>query len=285
VDAYTGDGSIVVGVRRTNGNFPVVSEIALEERTVPYSDPGDDDWLGPAISTPVFSDSVVSDLPLTVTVAISDATSGGHGVSQATLVYGYESPYDQNQVTGTGPGGNGDGAWTFELPPQGEAHEGEMLKFSLVARDGDDSPASSTDNNAGSFYAVAVEDEDTLPPTFSDPEPTQAAAGQVLTFTLIILDPSGVYDTDAPDGSVYLEWDTDGEFAVDAYALDMDLVSGDRWQADVAIGPFPAGTVVSWRAYAEDADNSRAGGWSAVYAVDVETEYYLYLPLVMRGDS
>ena len=37
---------------------------------------------------------------------------------------------------------------------------------------------------------------------------------------------------------------------------------------------------------AKDDDNSRSGGWSAVYTVDVrEGLFHIYLPLVMRGDE
>jgi hypothetical protein len=155
-DSYAGDGSIVVGIRRTNGNYPVVSEIALEQRTVPWQDPGDDDWWGPVIGTPAFSGSVQSSDPLTVTVEISDATTGNHGVSQATLLYGYTAPYDQYQVAGAGPGGNGDGQWTFVVPPQGAANTGKTLRFSLTARDNDDSPASTVNNNGGNYFLVSI---------------------------------------------------------------------------------------------------------------------------------
>jgi len=155
-DSYAGDGSIVVGIRRTNGNYPVVSEIALEQRTVPWQDPGDDDWSGPVIGTPAFASSVGTDQSLTVTAEISDATMGNHGVSEATLLYGYAAPYDQYQVAGFGPGGNGDGQWTFTVPPQGGANAGKALKFSLVARDDDDSPASTVNNNGGAYFAVSI---------------------------------------------------------------------------------------------------------------------------------
>jgi hypothetical protein len=154
VGAYETDGTVDVAVVETTGwNAPVVSEIAIEEQTVIW---WDDDLDGPAIAAPTFSDTVPSDAPLLVTVDIRDQATGGNGVSQATLYFGYDAPYDQNQVPGTGPGGNGDGSWTFEIPAQGAGHEGQTLWFWITARDGDDSPATSTDTNGGTYYAVSI---------------------------------------------------------------------------------------------------------------------------------
>ena len=156
VTAYLADESITVGIQRTNGNFPVVSGIALEERTVPFFDPADDDSVGPTISTPTYPTSVASNQSAVVRATISDVGRGGPGVSQAWLYQGYSYPFSQQSSAGIGPGGNGDGTWTFTIPAQGSGHEEETLKFLLLALDGDDSPASTTKDANGSYYEISI---------------------------------------------------------------------------------------------------------------------------------
>jgi subtilisin family serine protease len=121
---------------------------------------GDDDLQGPVISTPVFSDTVAADQPLTVTMSIQDAGTGNHGVLAAALLYGYTPPYRQFQAIGTGPGGNGDGPWVFVIPPQGADHIGHVLRFSLIALDADDWPAATTNDHNGTYYAVTIGHEE-----------------------------------------------------------------------------------------------------------------------------
>jgi hypothetical protein len=116
----------------------------------------DDDLLGPEIAIPDYADSVATDQPLEVTADISDAGAGDHGVISATLYYGYAAPYTQSSVEGTGPGGDGDGSWTFTIPPQGAAYEGQTLRFLLEAVDGDNSPATSVQDNDGAGFPVSI---------------------------------------------------------------------------------------------------------------------------------
>lgn len=117
---------------------------------------GDDDLQGPAIGTPSFSSTVPADRSLTVTLDISDAAYGNHGILAAGLLYGYEPSYDQSLTVGLGPGGNGDGLWTLVVPPQGFLNQGKVLYFSLVALDADDWPAATLKNNDGAYYAVII---------------------------------------------------------------------------------------------------------------------------------
>ena len=120
------------------------------------------------------------------------------------------------------------------------------------------------------LYDAGVDDS---PPTFSNPAPADAWDGQAFTFTLTITDPSGVRDTAGVTESVYLEWDTDGEFDQDvAGRLDLDAAGGDVFRADAPAGPLPACTAVSWRVWAEDDDVTPAGAWSAIY----QTAIYLF---------
>lgn len=122
-----------------------------------YSLPiADDDHVGPLFIGVMFSETVLFDQPLVVIAVISDTQTGDHGVLSATLSYGYAHPYDEFTVSGTGPAGGGDGKWTFEVPPQGEAHCGQTLRFSLEAFDGDNSPAQAIDDNGGAYYSVSV---------------------------------------------------------------------------------------------------------------------------------
>ena len=235
-----------------------------------YLEVGDDDPTGPVIGMPSYVSSAPGNESITVTADISDLGAGAHGVFSATLSYGYAAPYNQHNVPGSGPGGNGDGRWTFVIPAQGDACEGQTLRFSLEACDGDNSPACSVNDNGGSHFAVAVTDDDVAPPLFTNNTPTMAADSESVSLQVEITDPSGVYDDDSSTASVYLEWDTDGELNDDVTgSLDMDLFSGDIYRADMAIGPFPAGVVVVWRVWAEDDDNSHSGAWSPVFMVDI----------------
>jgi len=274
-DTYQADETIGLFTSGTVVSWRVYAEDDDNSRTGKWSntfavDIGNDDTEGPTIATPSFDSSVASDDPLTVTSTISDASTGNHGVASATLYYGYTSPYNQSQVAGTGPGGNGDGTWSFVIPPEGDSHEYETLKFYIVACDDDDSPACSTNDNSGSYYSVLISDDDTLAPTFSNPSPTSVTDSESITLQVDISDLSGVYDTASNTSSVYLQWDTDGEFALDvAGSIDLDLFSGDTYRADASIGPFPLGTVVSWRVFAQDNDNSKTGAWSSTYVVTI----------------
>jgi len=114
------------------------------------------DTAGPGIGTPVFASSVASTHSLAVTADINDGSTGGNGVAAATLYYGYATPYNDSQVTGTGPGGNGDGVWHFAIPPQGGSHEGQALRFFITAQDGDVTPATTTNNNEGNYFQVQI---------------------------------------------------------------------------------------------------------------------------------
>jgi WD40 repeat protein len=116
----------------------------------------DDDETGPEIEPPDYPRAVVSSQPMIVQAVVSDAAMGDSGVSAVTLYYGETYPYDTTSVVGVGPGGNGDGTWTFTLPPFGESFEGTRFKFYLVAQDGDDTPAESVENASGAYYIFTV---------------------------------------------------------------------------------------------------------------------------------
>jgi beta propeller repeat protein len=116
----------------------------------------DDDLHPPLIANVAYSTPVHIDSPITVTASIHDQGEVLHGVFSATLFCGYEPPYDQTAVPGSGPGGSGDGLWRFFVPAQGAAHAGQRLFFWLSACDGDDSVACAGDDNEGQYYDVAV---------------------------------------------------------------------------------------------------------------------------------
>ena len=110
----------------------------------------------PVIGMPTYVSPVPGDKSITVTVEISDQVVGGHGILGATLYYGYTAPYNQSTVSGTGPGGNGDGTWTFLIPAQGSAHNGQTLYFSIEACDNADTPACPVNDNSGNYFAVDI---------------------------------------------------------------------------------------------------------------------------------
>jgi hypothetical protein len=111
---------------------------------------------GPTFGTPIFSNSVMYDKSTTVEVEISDAATGANGVAQATLYYGYTNPYNQHSVSGSSPGGIGDGTWTFVLPAQGWSNVNQTLRFYIQAWDGDSPQSSAVLNNNGINYAVLI---------------------------------------------------------------------------------------------------------------------------------
>lgn len=115
-----------------------------------------DDLQGPTIATPAFTPFADFDESLLVTAQIEDAGFGDNGVSEALLCYGYSYPYAETCVPGSGPAGDGDGLWVFTIPPQGSGHIGHDLKFSLIATDGDDSPATTSATNNGSYYQLTI---------------------------------------------------------------------------------------------------------------------------------
>ena len=91
---------------------------------------------------------------VTVTATVSDAAHGDNGVASATLYYAYAWPFNDFSIAGTGPGGSGDGAWTFEIPAQGSGHQGETLLFFLRADDSIGNPA--FDSNSEALYAIVI---------------------------------------------------------------------------------------------------------------------------------
>jgi len=117
------------------------------------------DEIGPTIGTPTYASSTPNTSLAVVSADISDAASGGNGVLSATLYYGYSAPYNQNSVAGTGPGGNGDGTWSFTIPPQGVTHVGQTLYFSIQACDNDATSACSTNDDGGSYFPLLIGSE------------------------------------------------------------------------------------------------------------------------------
>jgi hypothetical protein len=220
---------------------------------------------GPRVGTPIFDPSIASDQVGTVTVPITNTTNDS-GVVSATLLYGYAAPYDAASVAGTGPGGDGNGDWSFDVPPQGDAHEGQTLRFWLSAADGDVPTGITSETADGSYYAIEITDDDLDPPTFANAGPAWVLSVDPVTLQVDITDAkSGISDDEQPDASVYVLWDTDGELVTDANQADMDLSAGDTFQLDTPIGPFADGITVTWQVYAADDDNSSAGAWSAIY--------------------
>jgi hypothetical protein len=220
---------------------------------------------GPRIGVPTFDTDVASDESLTVTVPITN-TIDETGVATAAIRCGYVSPYTQATVAGSGPGGDGNGTWTFTIPPQGDAREGQTLHFSLAARDGDTPTGETIDDNDGSNYTVTVTDDDTEPPTFSNPAPVRGISVYSFTLQVDITDTeSALTDNQVVTESVYAAWDTDGELSTDANTVDMDWISETAYAIDAPIGPFASGVTVTWRVYAEDDDNSPTSAWSPTY--------------------
>jgi PKD repeat protein len=273
----TGDGTLAV-ITYTTLITPGVSPLDLSNVQLSDTDAtplpvasvdGSLEITGLHIGAPAYPASVASDAVVTVTVDIQNSQDGGQ-VAQATLDYGYAAPYDQASVGGVGPGGDGNGTWTFAVPAQGDAYEGSTLRFSITAEDAGVPPAQSQNTNGGSYFPVAITDDDTLPPTFANPAPTVATTVLPVTLRVDIGDAeSGIADDDGTASSVYALWDTDGELSIDAQQVDMDLEAGDTYAIDTPIGPLSSGLTVTWQVYAQDDDNSPAGCWSPAYTTAI----------------
>ena len=109
---------------------------------------------GPAISNVSRPSVVSSALPAVVTANVSDVGQGDSGVASATLYYGYAWPFNASLVTGTGPGGSGDGTWTFAIPAQGAGRRNQTLSFFIRGDDGAGVPA--FDSNGEALYPVLI---------------------------------------------------------------------------------------------------------------------------------
>jgi len=153
--------------------------------TIGYLTVTDDDTAGPVIGTPSYPASVPANVSCIVTVDISDAVSAtDNGTTK--LYYGYTAPYNQNSVDETS--GSGNGVYTFTIPPQ-LGHAGETLYFYIVAADDDNDragdAAASTNDNAGSYFALSITTQPTEPvlaaPTATNIGATNATLGATIT--------------------------------------------------------------------------------------------------------
>ncbi len=151
---------------------------------------------GPAVSVTSYPATVAPDEAAGVTATISDATSGGSGVASATLYYGYAWPYNQFLASGSGPGGSGDGTWTFEMAAQGTGHVGQTLSFFIRADDGAGNPG--FDSNGGALYAVLVFGADSDGDGLSD-------AWELAHFGDLSHTAEGDDDLGGPDGRTNIE--------------------------------------------------------------------------------
>lgn len=109
---------------------------------------------GPVISSIDHPEQAGIAAPIIVTAQASDAASGNDGVTSMTLFFGVEWPHNAYSVAGVGPGGSGDGSWTFEIPALGPEFQGQTLRFFLRADDGDGNPTFAI--NGGALYAIAI---------------------------------------------------------------------------------------------------------------------------------
>jgi hypothetical protein len=221
----------------------------------------DNDVLGPdivSVSAPAEASSTEATV---VSVTVDDSARGGSGIASASLGYGYQPPYDQNSVMGGGPGGSGDGTWTFVIPAQAVDREGQTLRFWLEAADGDNSPASTVDDNDGAYYAITV----TSPPpgyVVYLPVVMRAYDGQVPNHPPFPpsspspADGTGDHGVDAD-----LSWiggDPDGDAVTyDVYLEADDSTPDDLLCADVATeacdpGTLQLGTQYYWQVVARD---------------------------------
>jgi hypothetical protein len=119
------------------------------------------DSSGPAISIGQSPATARSDLGFVVTATITDTNTGNHGVISARLEGGYGA-FNQVLAAGAGPGGNGDGLWTFQVPAQ-TTRGGSPFQFRLVGLDG-----TGRSSTAGNWTVAIIDsnldsDHDELP--------------------------------------------------------------------------------------------------------------------------
>ncbi|MFX1470278.1 MAG: hypothetical protein ACFFB8_16675, partial [Promethearchaeota archaeon] len=116
----------------------------------------DEDTIGPEISAVSYPSSVSINDQINVICTIFDPSN-----VNVMLYYGYDPPYDQNNVEGSYFGENN---WEFNIPTQGDENKGKSLYFFIIASDEDNSPATTIDDNGGAYYNIEISDTDNETP-------------------------------------------------------------------------------------------------------------------------
>ena len=128
-----------------------------------------------------------------------------------------------------------------------------------------------------------VNDDDSLPPQYSDFSPSLVPAGMGFDITCRITDPSGVYDDwFGSDGDgIYLEWDTDGDLDNGSNEIEMSSIGGEYYSTESQVPGLADGTEVVYRIRACDDDfdysfyTDRVCGFSEIQTIQVLSEIYL----------
>ena len=189
---------IISGTTGSQDNFPIWRDLE-----------------GPQITSVSFNTSVLSNETLIVSSIISDP----NGVKNATLYYGYSTPYNTFSILGTDLGGDN---WEFIIPSQGESNEGNFLRFFIEAYNNDTIPVFSINDNGGLYFSVIILDDDIGVPTIGTPTfDNSVMENETLTVSCIITDLDGIlnatlyYGYVSPYNSYYAIGSTTG---------------GDNWQ-------------------------------------------------------
>ena len=230
IDAFDNDNSPASTINNNSGSFFDV-------------DITDDDTAGPVINGVTFSSTIPSNETLTVACTLWDYS----GVSSATLYYGYSSPYNQYNIGGTNTGGNN---WEFIIPAQADGNESSTLSFFIDASDNDNSQASTTDNNGGSFYDIDITDDDTSAPNISAISFSGfVASNETLTVTCTIWDYSGVLN-----GTLYYGYSN----PYNQYNIGGTNTGGNNWEFVIpAQGDSNESNTLRFYIEAIDNDNSQ----------------------------
>ena len=149
-----------------------------------------------------------------------------------------------------------------------EDHEGHHLYWRVKAHDNVDNESWSAVHDGD-----VIGDDDMEGPEFADFNDSEDAPPGNYYFRVTITDPSGVKD-DNSYPRVYYRFNDNNidESNNDGYE-DADLISTDRYEADINIGSEHIGDAIYWRVYASDNDNSPTFSWSTVQTGGV-IQYY-----------
>jgi len=231
IEAYDNDTTPESTINNNGGGFYLVSVT-------------DDDTTGPIIGAPSFTGSILSDENILVWSIITDA----EGVENATLYYGYSGPlYDDYTIDGTPFGSN----YTFIIPAQGDSNESNTLSFSIIAYDTDNSPASTLNNNGGSYFSVSITDDDTIGPSINSVGFNPSVlSNETLSVICNITDSSGI-----SSARLYYGY----SFPYNQYNIDGTNIGDPYWEFIIpAQGDGNESEMFSFYVVAYDNDNSQA---------------------------
>jgi len=246
----------------------------------------DDDTEGPEINNINFDSEVSAGEEIEITANISDLNTGASGVYSATLYYGYGEPPYENAIEGIGPGGSGDGQWTFVIHSQSQ-YSGDVLKFWIEAYDNDYDNGDSEDrgktinDNNEEYYSILITN---IPP--DKPENISPENGEIDVPLEVYLKANEFSDSDQNDTQISSEWQVflsdQLETEIPVFQRTINLTDITRNpslqfnQIKIPWGTLQPSTEYKWRVRYKDTYGEEWSEWSGfTYFTTISQDYEL----------